>query len=107
MLRQRMTGLTLAAGLLGCSILAAPVTAQIASPKFANQPAGDLSTPPGARAKWFYAPADSDPAVIAEDDATESVLTPGELASFPLPVELPETNQINVPVLLAQGQDDI
>jgi pimeloyl-ACP methyl ester carboxylesterase len=93
-----------AAGLATAQVV---IPAQLASPKFARQPLGDLSTPPGGRARWFYDTSDANPAVIAEDDATESVITAGEMASLAPPLVLPETNLINVPVLLAQGQNDI
>jgi hypothetical protein len=82
------------------------VPAALASPRLASQPLGDLSTPPGARATWFYNPSDASPAVIARDQATESVITAGELATFPVPMVLPETSEIRVPVLQAVGQDD-
>jgi pimeloyl-ACP methyl ester carboxylesterase len=82
------------------------VPASLASPRLAGQPLGDLSTPPGARATWFYSPGDSSPRVIAQDQATESVITAGELATFPVPMVLPETGAITVPVLQAVGQHD-
>jgi hypothetical protein len=82
------------------------VPAALASPRLASQPLGDLSTPPGARATWFYNTSDASPAVIAKDQATESVITAGELATFPIPMVLPETSDIGVPVLQAVGQDD-
>jgi pimeloyl-ACP methyl ester carboxylesterase len=82
------------------------VPAGLATPRLASQPPGDLSTPPGARARWFYAPGDTDPTVVAKDNATESVITAGELATFPIPMILLETSSITVPVLLAVGQKD-
>jgi alpha-beta hydrolase superfamily lysophospholipase len=75
-------------------------------PQLVTQPAGDLTTPPGTRAAWFYAPADASPAVIAADEATKTVITAGELATFPVPMVLPATGAITVPVLQAAGQDD-
>jgi hypothetical protein len=82
------------------------IPAQLVSPRFAGQPLGDLSTPPGARARWFYAAGDTDPAVLGKDTATESVITAGELTTLLLPMALPETNTINVPVLQAVGSQD-
>lgn len=45
--------------------------------------------------------------MIAEDQATESVWSAGELATFVTPLALPETNTINVPVLQAVGSNDV
>jgi Alpha/beta hydrolase family len=74
-------------------------------PRLIAQPTGDLTTTPGARARWFYAPGSS-PRVIAEDEATKTVITAGELATFPVPMALPESEQITVPVLQAVGASD-
>lgn len=82
------------------------VPAAQASPALADHPLGDLSTPPGARLKYFYATGDYDPAVLAKDEATKDVLTAGELISFPLPIAGPQTALIRVPVLLANGSKD-
>ncbi|MBA4022627.1 MAG: alpha/beta hydrolase [Gordonia sp.] len=69
-------------------------------------PAGDYTylSVPDARAKAFHAPADSDPAVVAADEASRVAGTIGVLAT--IPVFIPTTFEINVPVLIANGRAD-
>jgi pimeloyl-ACP methyl ester carboxylesterase len=93
-----------AAAALGSGQMLVP--AQDASPRFASQPAGDMTTLPGPRATWFYAAGDSDPAVIADDQATESVVTAGELNTFADGLAPSVTDAIDVPVLQAVGSRD-
>lgn len=69
-------------------------------------PPGDYSylSVPGARANAFHAPADSDPAVVAADEARRVAGTIGVLAT--IPVFIPTTFDIDIPVLIANGRAD-
>lgn len=69
-------------------------------------PPGDLGylSVPGARQAAFYAPGDSDPRVVAADEATRVAGTVGILAT--IPVFIPTTFDIAVPVLIANGTAD-
>lgn len=59
---------------------------------------------PDVRAKAFHAPGDSDPAVVAADEASRVAGTIGVLAT--IPVFIPTTFGIDVPVLIANGRAD-
>lgn len=69
-------------------------------------PESDLSylSVPGARAAAFHAPDDSDPQVVAADEATRVAGTIGILAT--IPVFIPTTFDITGPVLIANGTAD-
>lgn len=69
-------------------------------------PPGDISylSVPGARERAFHAPDDSDPQVVAADEATRVAGTIGILAT--IPVFIPTTFGISVPVLIANGTAD-
>jgi pimeloyl-ACP methyl ester carboxylesterase len=69
-------------------------------------PPGDLGylSVPGARAKYFYNPSDADPNVVAADEAGRSPVTAGVGAT--VPEYLLATSGVEVPVLIADGQDD-
>ncbi|CAM3203712.1 pimeloyl-ACP methyl ester carboxylesterase [Williamsia muralis] len=69
-------------------------------------PAGDYTylSVPDARAKAFHAPGDSDPGVVAADEASRVAGTIGVLAT--IPVFIPTTFDIDVPVLIANGRAD-
>lgn len=77
-------------------------------PRFSNQdlPAGYLTTVPGARGRLFHNASNTDPQVIALDEATKDTLTTGELATTGDAVFSDKSKQIKVPVLLAIGQKD-
>ncbi|MGV4986791.1 alpha/beta hydrolase [Streptomyces sp. NRAIS4] len=68
---------------------------------------GYLTTRPGTRGADFYAPATTDPAVLATDEATKDVFSTTE-APDGLGVAdlLPYSSQIRHPVLLAVGDQD-
>lgn len=66
--------------------------------------AGYLTTSPGARENIFYSLATSDPAVIANDEATKGLGTAGEIAT--LTTYEATTLLIDVPVLLVMGEYD-
>lgn len=69
-------------------------------------PAGDVSylSVPGVRASAFHAPGDSDPRVVAADEASRVAGTVGILAT--IPVFIPATFDISTPVLVANGGAD-
>ncbi|ARV57861.1 hypothetical protein BZZ01_03735 [Nostocales cyanobacterium HT-58-2] len=72
-----------------------------------NVPEGYRTTLPGTRGQLFYNQSNTDPQVIALDEATKQTQTTGEAAALRGGVAaLPDTRQINVPVLLAIGQKD-
>jgi pimeloyl-ACP methyl ester carboxylesterase len=68
---------------------------------------GYLTTLAGQRERLFHASADVDPAVIAWDEQTKSVMTATEQADgMAISVVLNTTLQISVPVLLGNGSVD-
>ncbi|GAA5192674.1 alpha/beta fold hydrolase [Rugosimonospora acidiphila] len=90
------------------TVLLADQHPAILDPKFglAYDP-GYLTTIPGRRAATFYATADTDPAVIAADEALKDVVSATELpdvitAGITAPVSL----AITAPVLIADGSLD-
>ncbi|GLV60495.1 alpha/beta hydrolase [Dictyobacter sp. S3.2.2.5] len=68
--------------------------------------AGYLTTEPGTRGKDFYYVPGTDPNVLQIDEATKETATPGEFASFAIPIADGISLQIDVPVLVAVGQKD-
>jgi pimeloyl-ACP methyl ester carboxylesterase len=80
----------------------------IDDPKFADSglDPGYLTTKPGTRGSIFYNPADSDPNVIAQDEATKDVISSTEIATGEPLEESTITQQIDVPVLVILGGDD-
>lgn len=77
-------------------------------PRFANENLGldYLTTEPGTRGSDFYYLPDANPQVVALDEATKETATTGEAATFALPLTDGISAQIDVPVLVAVGQDD-
>lgn len=78
-------------------------------PKFAGggYDPGYLTTRPGQRATYFYAPQTTDPKVLAEDDATKDVVSPTEAAdAIGVAGATPYSGLIKAPVLVADGQLD-
>lgn len=75
-------------------------------PAFANSGLNDtyLTTRPESRAPFFFNAAHTDPSVITKDEQIKQTGTTGEAAGFDAASAL--TPQINVPVLLAMGQND-
>lgn len=72
-------------------------------------PAGYLTTAPGRRASLFYQSVDSDPAVLALDEATRHSVTIGELTDLSgtaYDAIVAQIGQIGVPVLDVVGQYD-
>ncbi|HEX7660593.1 MAG TPA: alpha/beta fold hydrolase [Pseudonocardiaceae bacterium] len=75
-------------------------------PRLADRPLGYLTTLAGLRG-MFYNSSDTDPKVIAQDEATRQTGTPGEELTIVAPTLIPSVTQnIKVPVLLATGQYD-
>lgn len=76
-------------------------------PKFAaaNLPAGYLTTQPSTRGTIFYNTANANAAVIAQDETLKQTATTGEFATITDAESL--TPQIDVPVFLAMGQQDL
>ena len=77
-------------------------------PRFASSglDGGYLTTLAGTRATMFFNPADSDPAVIASDEARKDVLPGPELGTALPIVTAKDTLAIKVPVLDILGTDD-
>jgi pimeloyl-ACP methyl ester carboxylesterase len=75
-------------------------------PRFSTSPLGYLTTVPGSRGSVFHNAADTDPAVIAYDEATKQTGTVGEEATIASTLLPAVTLGIEVPVLLATGQYD-
>lgn len=72
-----------------------------------GRPVGYLTTRPGTREADFYNPAFVQPAVVAEDEATKTTVTGGELAGISMvAADMALSRAVTVPVLLAVGQDD-
>jgi pimeloyl-ACP methyl ester carboxylesterase len=67
---------------------------------------GYITTIPGRRDDVFYAAADTDPAVVASDEAHKDVVSATELADAVLELTAPVSLGITAPVLIAQGGQD-
>jgi pimeloyl-ACP methyl ester carboxylesterase len=81
----------------------------IDDPRFANSgfDPGYLTTVPGVRSTLFDNTADTDPNVIAQDEATKDVISASEFGTG-IPLETSTiSQQINVPVLLVVGEHDM
>lgn len=72
-----------------------------------NEPVGTLTTPPGARERWFYAEDNADPDVIAKDETTKDTVTASEIATVSVPGLTFPTHLVTAPVLLAIGEEDV
>ncbi len=77
-------------------------------PRFASAQLGPdyLTTEPGTRGSDFYYLPGADPNVVALDEATKETATTGEAATFALSLTDGIAAQIDVPVLVAVGQED-
>jgi len=68
---------------------------------------GYLTTRPGTRAAFFYSPADSDPGIVAMDEATKDVVSTTEVTEIvSVAFGTDKSRGIDVPVLLAVGSAD-
>ncbi|WP_258081656.1 alpha/beta hydrolase [Nocardia nova] len=91
----------------GIASIASAARPALDDPATAGQvPSGDLGylSVPGIRRDSFYAPDDSDPRVIAQDETSRTAGTIGILAT--IPVFIPSTFDIEMPVLVANGSSD-
>ncbi|WP_146259074.1 alpha/beta fold hydrolase [Streptomyces tateyamensis] len=77
-------------------------------PQFAagTEPAGYLSTLPGTRSDFFYAAADSSPAVVGWDELTKSTMTTGEEQTIPAAADPAISRSVGVPVMISVGEYD-
>ncbi|WP_405098383.1 alpha/beta hydrolase [Micromonospora sp. NBC_01412] len=65
-----------------------------------------LTTQPGVRGGLFHSASDPVPAVVAEDEATKSVLATGELTEGVIRMVLSKSPAITAPVLVSMGAED-
>lgn len=72
-------------------------------PILKNRPAGEFTIDGPDRARYFHAPGDTDPGVLAEDTTTRDTVSTGELATFPYYDA--ELGGLNLLVLVAVGSD--
>jgi hypothetical protein len=79
-----------------------------ANPMFASTGpgAGYMTTVTGVRGSMFYNPSDSDPQVIAQDEATKSTISLTEFLGGLQVLASNDTAAINVPVLEVDGTND-
>lgn len=68
---------------------------------------GYLTTRPGTRERSFHAPATSDPAVVAVDEATKDVFSAAEYPDGLTSTLPPMSTAITVPVLVVNGSADV
>lgn len=86
-------------------LIAALQPAQL-EPRFADRPAGYLTTRAGTRGDLFYYAPGADASAIAFDEATKETLAPSEPATLSAASQPEIDNAIDVPVLLAMGEHD-
>jgi pimeloyl-ACP methyl ester carboxylesterase len=102
-----LSGLSHSPGAVGLARLATYARPALLDAAVSDQiPPLDLGylSAPGSRAV-FYGSGDADPAVVTTDEALRSPLSAVQLATFPEYLFL--TSSIDVPTLLADGQDDV
>jgi pimeloyl-ACP methyl ester carboxylesterase len=77
-------------------------------PEFASSglPAGYLTTKPGARHGLFFTDGDTDPAIVAVDEAVKTTSTLAERTTVGAARDPKVTHAVRVPVLMAVGQQD-
>jgi hypothetical protein len=103
-----LTGISHQADVGGFGALLTSLYPVTLDPRFTGQPydPGYLTTRPGTRAGLFYAPATTDPAVVARDEATKGAVSAGEVADAVLASFSPYSALIKAPVLIVDGQND-
>jgi pimeloyl-ACP methyl ester carboxylesterase len=102
-----ISGASHAPGPGGIGLIASAARPAMADPATApSVPSGDVGylSVPGVRGPAFHAPDNSDPRVVAADEASRVAGTIGILAT--IPVFIPATFDISVPVLVANGSAD-
>jgi pimeloyl-ACP methyl ester carboxylesterase len=104
-----ITGLLHELSPLGIADLGGSLVLAQQDPKFqkSDLPLGYVTTRPGTRAAIFFNVVDTDPAVIQQDEADKDVGADGQIATFDDGLEPLVSLQLQVPVLLAVGQDDV
>jgi pimeloyl-ACP methyl ester carboxylesterase len=100
------TGLDHHLSVVNIAILLAAMYPADLEPRFAGLDPGYLTTGPGNRQGLFYVLATTDPKVVAADEATKDAFSTTEAPDGALVTLTTETRNINVPVLMAVGQDD-
>jgi pimeloyl-ACP methyl ester carboxylesterase len=83
------------------SLLPSPLDAKFKGHQFDP---GYLTTRPGTRYADFMAPGNVNPALVAQDEKLKQTVTATEFAQIPF--DIGETLDIDVPVLVAQGNKD-
>ncbi|MBS2536928.1 alpha/beta hydrolase [Catenulispora sp. NF23] len=103
-----LTGVSHSVNTVGLALVLASFLPAPLDPGLAGRglDAGYLTTEPGTRVSDFDAPDIPDPGVAATDEATKDVLSATEAPDALGAVLLPVSVSIDVPVLLADGQDD-
>lgn len=76
-------------------------------PRFQNLPFGYLTSIPGVRGKFFHNLTNTDPQVIALDEATKDTLTLAEAQTATAAFDPEKSKKIKVPVLIVIGQNDL
>jgi len=76
------------------------------SPHIKNQPAGEFTTTPGSREKYFYSAGNYDPAILKLDEDTKDVVTVGEFTTSLVELIAGPSNLITVPIFLASAEHD-
>jgi len=88
---------------IGANLYPAAQDPQFAS---AGLPAGYLTTKPGARHELFLTDADTDPGIVAVDEADKTTSTLAERTTVGAARDSKVTHAVAVPVLMAVGQQD-
>jgi pimeloyl-ACP methyl ester carboxylesterase len=103
-----LTGISHSANVGGFAALLTSLEPAVLDPALAGQryDPGYLATRAGTRQSLFYAPQTTDPAVVAQDEATQDVVSAAEIPDAVLASFGPLSALITAPVLLADGQDD-
>lgn len=107
-----LTGVSHAVNLPNAIQFGGDVYPAVNDPLFADSGLDDgyLTTKPGTRSAFFYAAATADAHVVALDEATKGTVTTAEAASgapiFMQPPDQALSQQVTVPVLIVDGQDD-
>jgi len=100
------TGLDHHLSLVNIAVLLASLYPADLEPRFAGLDSGYLTTMPGTRQGLFYAPGTTDPNVVATDEASKDAVSTTQAPDAALITLTTQTQNIQVPVLLALGQDD-
>ncbi|WP_246476644.1 alpha/beta hydrolase [Actinokineospora xionganensis] len=101
-----ITGMAHRLSVLGTLPLFTSLVPAALEPRFSNLDAGYLTTRAGTRYTAFHSPGPLNPEVTATDESTKDVIAPGEVVDGALiGAVIPYTRLIDVPVLVALGDD--